>query len=174
MALKKTIAVFGPNNVYLSHCTWERALCLLESGRAVRINATTIKLKQTKKDRMEKKHKIIAESERICYICNARISDEERATIDHVVPKSRNRLADTYDNMRCCCVKCNNDKGNMTLSEYVHHISENRSLYEYISDERLEYLKEFAKLYEKEFYDRVQLKEGRDKHDRVRSIALSH
>ena len=52
MTVKKTIAVFGPNNVYLSHCTWKRALCLLESGKAVRINDTTIKLKQSKKERL--------------------------------------------------------------------------------------------------------------------------
>ena len=152
MTVKKTIAVFGPNNVYLSHCTWKRALCLLESGKAVRINATTIKLKQSKKERNEKKRNIIAESERICYICNAQISDNERATIDHVVPKSRDRRADTYDNMRCCCTKCNNDKGNMMLSEYIQHIEDNRELYDYISDKRLEYLKSFAKEYEENFY----------------------
>lgn len=154
MAIKKTIAVLGPNNVYLSHCTWERALCLLESGRAIKINATTVKLKQTKKERTAKKHDIIAESERICYICNEQISNEDRATIDHIIPKSRDRRADTYDNMKCCCNRCNNDKGNMMLSEYVEYIADNKELYDYISDERLEYLKDFAKKFETEFYNK--------------------
>ena len=54
MAIKKTIAVLGPDNVYLSHCTWKRALGLLESGRAIRLDATTVRLKQTKKERIKK------------------------------------------------------------------------------------------------------------------------
>ena len=155
MASKKTIAVFGPDNVYLSHCTWTRALGLLESGRAIRLNATTVRLKQTKKERIRKKHSIIADSKRICYICNKRIPDDEVATIDHIIPKSRDRRADTYDNMRCCCSRCNNDKANMTLSEYVEYILAKRDLYDYITDKRLEYLKQFSKYYEEEFYSKI-------------------
>ena len=67
MTAKKTIAVFGPDNIYLSHCTWTRALGLLESGRATRLNATSVILNETKKERVKKKHSIIAESDRICY-----------------------------------------------------------------------------------------------------------
>lgn len=159
MAMKKTIAVFGPDNNYLSHCTWSRALGLLESGRAIRLDATTVKLKQTKKERIKQKHNIIADSKRICYICNTRIPNDETATIDHIVPKSRDKRADTYDNMRCCCKRCNNDKDNMTLSEYVRHILKNREMYEYISDKRLEYLKNFSKFYEEEFYAQVHIKD---------------
>ena len=151
---RRTIAVLGPDGIYLSHCTWIRALGLLESGRAIRLNATTVKLKQTKKERTIKKHSIIADSKRICYICNKQIPDDEIATIDHIVPKSRDRRADSYDNMKCCCSHCNNDKGNMTLSEYVQHILKHRKLYDYISDERLEYLHRFSKCYEKDFYAR--------------------
>ena len=155
----KTIAVFGPDNKYLSHCTWNRALSLLESGRAIRLNATTIRLKQTKRERIKKKHDIIAESKRICYICNTYIPEDETATVDHIIPKSRDRRADVYDNMRCCCNRCNNDKGNMKLSEYVKHIFENREKYEYITDKRLEYLKSFAKYYEEEFYSKFVYKD---------------
>lgn len=153
----RTIAVFGPDNKYLSHCTWERALRLLKSGRAVRLDATTVRLKQTKKERIKKKHDIIAESKRICYICNDRIPDDETATIDHIIPKSRSKGADTYENMRCCCNRCNNDKGNMTLSEYVSYILKHRANYLYITDKRLQYLKNFAKFYEEEFYSQKSL-----------------
>lgn len=171
MAIKKTIAVFGPNNVYLSHCTWSRASSLIDTGRAIRLDATTIRLKQTKKERIKKKHSIIADSKRFCYICNTRIPDDETATIDHIIPKSRDRRADVYSNMRCCCSRCNNDKGNMTLSEYVQHIFDNRQSYRYISNKRLEYLKEFAKLYEEEFYSQVHTKNEspyRNSHKRKR------
>lgn len=37
-------------------------------------------------------------------------------TIDHVIPKSRGGL-DTWDNLVCACVKCNNKKGNRTPKE---------------------------------------------------------
>ena len=157
MAVKKTIAVLGPDNVYLSHCTWNRALGLLQSGKAIRLDATTVRLKQTKKERIRRKHSIIADSKRICYICNTRIPEEETATIDHIIPKSRDRRADVYTNMKCCCSRCNNDKGNMTISEYVQHIFDNRELYDYISNKRLKYLKRFAKFYEEEFYSRVHM-----------------
>lgn len=160
MALKKTIAVLGPDGIYLSHCTWKRALSLLESGRAIRLDATTVRLKQTKKERVKKKHSIIAEAKRICYICNTKIPEDEVATIDHIIPKSRNRRADTYENMRCCCNRCNNDKANMTLSEYVRHIINNRESYEHISNKRLEYLKNFAKFYEEEFYSKKRTTES--------------
>ena len=156
----KTIAVFGPDNKYLSHCTWNRALSLLESGRAIRLNATTIRLKQTKRERIKKKHDIIAESKRICYICNTYIPEDETATVDHIIPKSRDKRADVYENMRCCCNRCNGDKGNMKLSEYVKHIFENREKYDYITDKRLEYLKNFAKYYEEEFYSKFVHKDS--------------
>lgn len=153
----RTIAVLDPSNKYLSHCTWNRALKLLQSGRAVRINATTVRLKQTKKERVKKKHDIIAEANRICYICNTRIPDDEVATIDHVIPKSVDNRADTYSNMRCCCNRCNNDKGNMTLSQYVKHMWKNREKYSYITDKRMSYLKNFAQYYEEDFYSQMSV-----------------
>lgn len=156
MAIKKTIAVLGPDNIYLSHCTFQRALGLMESGRAIRLNATTIRLTQTKRERVKTKHKIIEDAGRICYICNRVIPEDETATIDHIMPKSRDRRADIPTNMRCCCDRCNNDKGNMTISEYVAHIIQNRELYDYISDKRLKYLKNFAVYYEESYRVTVQ------------------
>lgn len=148
---KKTIAVLGPDNIYLSHCTWKRALSLMQSGKAVRLNATTIKLAQTKRQRIETKHRIIKEENRICYICNRYIPETEKATIDHMIPKSRNKRADISSNMRCCCTRCNNDKDNMTLLEYVKHMKENRDMYDYISNKRLKFLEDFAIMYEEKF-----------------------
>lgn len=158
MALK-TIAVFGPDNKYLSHCTWKRALRLLESKRAIRLNATTVRLNQTKRDRVNAKHNIIAEAKRICYICNTHIPEEETATVDHIIPKSRDYRADVYSNMKCCCSRCNNDKGSMKLSEYIRHIIKHREKYDYITNKRLEYLKNFAKHYEEDFYNQLNSKD---------------
>lgn len=157
MTAKKTIAVFDPDGKYLSHCTWNRALGLLQTRRAIRLNATTIRLKQTKRQRIKEKHDIIAQSKRICYICNRVIPEDETATIDHVIPKSRDKRADVYSNMKCCCERCNNDKGNMKLSEYVAHIFRYRDKYDYISDKRLNYLKNYAKYSEEDFYSVVNV-----------------
>lgn len=166
MAVNKTIAVFGPDNTYLSNCTWKRALGLIEAGKAIKLNDASIILKQSKRERIKHKHNIIAESKRVCYICNRRIPESETATIDHVIPKSRNKRADTYANMRCCCERCNNDKGNMTLSEYVRYIKSRREKYDYISDKRLKYLKNFAKYYEEEFYSNTQVHIDNHKNNR--------
>lgn len=154
---KKTVAVLDPDNVYLSHCTWDRALRMLQSKKAVKLNATTIRLTQRAKERQDFKRRIIEDSNRICYICGRRIPYSETATIDHVVPKSRDGRADVFSNMRCCCVRCNNDKANMTISEYVNKILDDRVAYDYIPNAQLSKLAKLADVYEQSFYATVQL-----------------
>lgn len=39
-------------------------------------------------------------------------------TIDHVIPRSRGGR-DSKDNARCCCDRCNSEKSDMTIREYV-------------------------------------------------------
>lgn len=147
----KTMAVFGPDGLYLSHCTWKRALVLMQTGRAKRVNATTIRLKETKMMRKEKMNTIIANEHRICYICGETIPIDDIATIDHVVPKGKNPYADVYENMRCCCQRCNGDKRNMMPTEYINHIINHRDNYDYLSDDRIAYLKDFFTQYEAKF-----------------------
>lgn len=153
--VKKTIAVFNRNGKYLSHCTSEKAKKLIQSKRAVFVNATTIKLKIEKSQKTYIQHGVINEAKRICYICNNQIPDKYKATVDHVMPKSRDAMADIKFNMRCCCERCNKDKGNRTLSEYVLHIKKEKEKngYKYISAKRLDYLEEYAKTYERDYYD---------------------
>lgn len=151
----KTIAVFSPEEQYLSHCTWDRALNLLESGRATRLSATTIKLKETKRERAEKRQKIIEDAGRICYICDMYIPEDETATVDHMIPKASDRIyTETEENMKCCCYRCNNDKGNRSILDYVMYIMDHRQEYDYISDEKLESLKGFAFKVHKEYQER--------------------
>lgn len=144
----KTIAVLGPDRAYLSHCTWQRASILLANGRAKKIDATTVMLKETKHDRKKKMNSIIEEADRMCYICGDKIPEDDVATIDHVIPKSRDKYADVYENMRCCCDRCNIDKGNMKPIEYLHFILNNRESHSYLSDERIKYLNDFFVRYE--------------------------
>lgn len=144
----KTMAVFGPDRMYLSHCTWRRASILLANGRANRIDATTIMLKETKQDRKKRMNAIIQEAGRICYICGEYIPEDEAATIDHVIPKSKDKRADVYENMRCCCDRCNTDKSNMKPIEYINFIQANPDTHKYLSKKRIEYLKKFLVEYQ--------------------------
>lgn len=154
---KKTVAVFGPDNVYLSHCTWDRAMNLLQSNRAKKLSATSIKLKETKAQIAERRQKIIEDAGRICYICGIYIPEDETATIDHMIPKAKDRIhAEMEENMKCCCYRCNNDKGSMSLVDYVMHISDHRQEYDYISDQRFNELKKYAFRAQKEFQEKAK------------------
>lgn len=136
----KTIAVFDSEGLYLSHCRWKKAAALLHTGQATRIDATTIRLKETRQTRKRKMRQIILKEERVCYICGERIPENSVATIDHVIPKSKNKFADVYENMRCCCDRCNADKSNMMPMEYIQHILKHRNEYSYLSDEQIDLL----------------------------------
>lgn len=156
----KIIAVLDVNGKFLSYCTRDRAKKIVQEHKGFFIADRTLKLKTSKIKEAIERREVIRESKRICYICNRKISDKETATVDHVIPKSRNEFATNKFNLRCCCERCNNDKADMTLLEYVQHIRYNRNDYSYISDKRLDYLEQYAETYEKEYYDYIKYVEG--------------
>ena len=149
----KVIAVLDVSGRFLSYCTRKRAKKLVQEHKAWYVADKTLKLKTTKNKDARERKEVIKEARRICYICGNKIAEKDIATIDHVVPKSRDEFATNKFNMKCCCKRCNNDKGDMTLLEYVQHIKENKKVYNYISDKRLAYLEEYAITYEREYYD---------------------
>lgn len=169
----KTIAVFNSSNKYLNHCSWQRASTLINKGKAVRVDATTIKLNEMKQIRKRKMKKIIEKEQRICYICGKHIEENDVATIDHVIPKSKSQYADVYKNMKCCCERCNADKGNKMPIDYIKHIINNRNDYWYLSNERIEYLSKWFQDYEDIFYSNKITKEELDS-DRVCSLTLPY
>lgn len=162
-AQRKTIAVLNEKGLFLSYCTWKKASSLISGNRAIRVDATTIRLKETKKERREGMRKIIEDSGRICYICGEQIPEDAVATIDHVVPRSKSNVADVYGNMLCCCERCNQDKRNLMPHDYIMKILENREAYGYISDERLDYLIGLFDAYEKEYKNRRPGKRTRER-----------
>lgn len=149
----KTIAVVDINNNFLSFCTRDRAKKIVQEHKGYYIAERTLKLKTSKAKEAKDRRDVIKESKRVCYICNRKIPKDEIATIDHVIPKSRDEHALNKFNLKCCCERCNNDKADMTLLEYVQHIRYNREAYGYISDKRLNYLEQYAETYEKEYYN---------------------
>lgn len=48
-----------------------------------------------------------------CVYCGSHLSP---LTVDHIIPRSRGG-ADSWENLACACVKCNNKKGNRTPEE---------------------------------------------------------
>lgn len=149
----KVIAVLDVSGKFLSFCTRQRAKKIVQEHKGYFVAEKTLKLKTSKTKEAKERREVIKESKRICYICNRKISEKEKATVDHVIPKSRDEFASNKFNLKCCCERCNNDKADMTLLEYVQHIRYNRKSYLYISDKRLDYLEQYAKIYEKEYYN---------------------
>lgn len=54
-----------------------------------------------------------------CYICNTYLVFGERnTTFDHELPTARGGLS-TFSNLRLCCNRCNNKKGDLLLEELL-------------------------------------------------------
>lgn len=70
-----------------------------------------IKAKITRKN-------VLIRDKYICQYCGIKLGKGNRATIDHVIPKSRSNCpGNTWENLVACCQKCNNKKDNKTPSE---------------------------------------------------------
>jgi 5-methylcytosine-specific restriction endonuclease McrA len=63
--------------------------------------------------RFEFKQMILQKYENTCYYCG-----KEGKTIDHIIPKSKGGIT-TKDNCVCSCLKCNEDKGNMSVELFM-------------------------------------------------------
>lgn len=131
------VEVINRENKKLAPTNLLVARTLIARDKAIWIKKDKIiMLLQTKKEFKEFKNKIIAEENRICYICNVRIPEDEHATIDHVNPKSKYGK-DNRENLHCCCKRCNDDKGNMDIEQYYNHIKAHINKYYYINIDKL-------------------------------------
>jgi 5-methylcytosine-specific restriction endonuclease McrA len=59
--------------------------------------------------------KILERDNYICFYC-----DEPGDTVDHLTPTSRGGKLYSLDNCVCACLKCNREKGDRLLSEYLN------------------------------------------------------
>lgn len=148
---------------FIGMSTPEKADEFVKTDRAEYIDEHTVNVFETK-DMMKKTNRQIIERENfICYICGDTVT-ESTATIDHVIPRSkRSKFSYSQKNRRCCCQRCNKDKSNMTLTEYLNKIEKDKKNYEYISKSRLKKLKEYAAQHEREFMFEELSKIGRIK-----------
>lgn len=138
MKKKKDIKVFNINGNKLSPTNIQIANTLVAREKAIWIEkGKSLTLLYTKSDFKKIKKQVINEENRICYICKKVIPESEYATIDHVNPKSK-LGKDDRKNLRCCCKRCNDDKKNMDIFEYIQHMKGHLKDYNYIDFEYLE------------------------------------
>lgn len=146
------IDAYKSNGKYHQTIKTKKALELLNKGLAKSIDLHSIIYKYNQTPFKQVRERIINKYNRICYICGYNIPPEEEATIDHIIPRTRDYRAYQEVNLRCCCNRCNNDKSNYTLREYLQYISGNRNKYSYISKKKIRKLNKFAIWHEKTYF----------------------
>lgn len=138
----KIIIVIDKNGTILSPCSVKRATKLVNRKCAIWIGYNKIRLLINNNDRKRLRREIVKEAGRICYICGEYITKEQYPTLDHVIPKS-NLGKDVKENLQCCCKRCNDDKSDRNIVEYVKYIKFNREEYPWINDKRIHKLESF-------------------------------
>ena len=138
----RSIKVLNKKGKELAPTTFKIAKTLVAREKAIWIEeGKSLTLLYTKSDFKKLKKQIIKEEGRKCYICGEIIDSSVPATVDHVYPKSRYGK-DSRENLRCCCKRCNDDKGNRSFYQYYCHIKNNIRDYDYINFNNLEKEKE--------------------------------
>ena len=141
---KKNIKVFIKNNgelQYLSSTTTKIVNKMLKRNKCKWIEHNrSIEIYKRNEDIKKLKKEVINKANRICYICGRKIEDNEIATADHVKPKKQGG-EDVFKNLRCCCSRCNEDKSDKNIYQYVRHIEKNRDKYRYVSNSQIKKIK---------------------------------
>lgn len=88
------------------------------------------KRKKWKLFKLKQKKEIYEEQKGRCYLCkvythlDCDVMNDFHATIDHVIPKSWTHVwpkeyLESRKNLKIACRKCNMEKGNMSLNDYI-------------------------------------------------------
>ncbi len=127
--LSKFVLVLNQNYEPLSVCNVKRAIILVYLGKAEIIEQDSVRLKAAawsihmplvvrlflyvsvphKKVILSRKN-IIKRDNHQCQYCGSRLGP---MTVDHIVPKKMGGT-ESWENLVCACVTCNNKKGNRT------------------------------------------------------------
>lgn len=126
MALNRQVLVLNQAYEPISVCTARRAIVLVFLGKAEMVEKTQYFVRTVtksfivpsvvriyfyvhvppKKVVLTKKN-ILRRDRYICQYCGA---ENRRMTVDHVIPRSYGGT-DSWDNLVCSCIRCNNIKG---------------------------------------------------------------
>ena len=130
--LERQVLVLNQNYEPLSVCNARRALLLIFMGKAQVVEAyelevhtvsrsfplpcivrLTLYVKVPRKKVVLSKRNVMKRDGHRCQYCG---TTQGPMTIDHVVPRNLGGK-DTWENMVCACVKCNNKKGDRTAEQ---------------------------------------------------------
>lgn len=104
MCLGKAIQVERDSRIFHSERLTLHLPSVIRLSRYVRRPVPELKLSR---------RSILARDDYVCQYCGER---RRELTVDHVVPR-HHRGPHTWQNLVCCCMKCNNQKGNRTPQE---------------------------------------------------------
>lgn len=116
---RQTILLLNACYTPINFVSWKRAVILLLKNKAKLLSNRVIRLVSYIKLPLSKitaakptRSLIFKRDDGCCSYCGS----IKQLTIDHIIPSSRGGL-DTWENMTCCCYKCNIKKGNKTPEE---------------------------------------------------------
>ena len=148
------IKVYNKDGTPLSPCTIKRARKLVYRQCAVWLDEGEIKLLVNKFDRKALRKNAAERSNRVCYICQEKIPEDQPVTMDHITPKSDGGR-DEESNVGCACKRCNDDKSNVDLIDYIEQMKQQPGGYPYMTEQKIANLETFAA----DFYSRKQAEE---------------
>ena len=145
----KNIKVYQ-NGVLLDKTTLKRAKRLTEKRQeAIWLSEDSILLTGGRKHREQIKEQLLKEMGRVCYICGQKIPLDESPTLDHIVPKKLHG-SDEKENCAICCFVCNQEKGSMTISQFLQEALRHPSSFSRLTLERIRYLDDLYNKHKKE------------------------
>lgn len=104
-----------------------------------------------KYDRKALRKNAAERSNRVCYICQEKIPESQPVTLDHITPKSDGGR-DEDSNVGCACKRCNDDKSNVDLKDYIEQMKQRPEGNPYMTGRKIKNLETFAA----DFYSRKQ------------------
>lgn len=99
----------------------------------------------------QERHDIYTRDKGKCQICGKFVPPDE-FTIDHITPISRGGDYD-YDNLQCCCKKCNQSKADLLETEFYDSIIE--MLYRYAKKNGNKKMKKYIKKIKKQYNKKI-------------------
>lgn len=138
-----TVRVYNKDGAVLAPCTLKRARKLVYRQCAVWLDGGDLRLLVNKYDRKALRKSAAERSNRVCYICQEKIPESEPVTLDHIMPKSAGGK-DEDGNAGCACKRCNDNKSNMDLKDYIEQIKQHTEVYPYMTERKIANLEAFA------------------------------
>lgn len=129
------VSLYNASYEKIIEIDWKKAVVLMMNGKVSSYSETDFHIIQTTsgifklpknivlkkyvyipyKEFAPSRKNIFKRDEFICQYCSIKL-ERTQATVDHVIPRCRGGQH-TWNNVVCCCLRCNRKKGDRTPSE---------------------------------------------------------